>query len=175
MTPEQEIQQLRQSVSDHVAHQTAYSIVNDDPQAHVLQAGMVSHMAQLLRYVSDEVFDRPQEAEWTDDPYLIQHGLLADRSGAEPREPRCIHDLKCQQSFFQKIWDGDKTFEIRKNDRDYREADVLRLNEVKGLGDCYTGRKIWARVVYLTDFEQRPGYVVMGISVLAKVQRRDIC
>lgn len=70
------------------------------------------------------------------------------------------HDLKCKPEYFARIATGQKTFEIRKNDRDFQVGDILILLKT-GTYDC-----ISAEVVYMTDFEQKPGYVVLGIKVL---------
>ena len=77
-----------------------------------------------------------------------------------------IHKLKTAQSFFAALNVGDKTFEIRKNDRDYKRGDVLHLCEWDG--QHYTGREISRKVTYVLssdDFPQglMPGVVCMGI------------
>lgn len=74
------------------------------------------------------------------------------------------HALKTLPRFFTAIVQGIKTFEIRENDRDFRVNDRLILEEWDG--ERYTGRRTSVRVTYMTSFEQKPGYVVMGISRL---------
>lgn len=67
-----------------------------------------------------------------------------------------IHELKTWPQYFERIADGSKTFEIRKNDRGFQQGDTLRLREYDPAGDhddcsddrCrsrrYTGREaIW--------------------------------
>ncbi|WP_145033769.1 DUF3850 domain-containing protein, partial [Micrococcus luteus] len=54
-----------------------------------------------------------------------------------------------------------KKFEIRKNDRFYMVGDTLVLHEWM---DEFTGRKLEAQIIYITDYKQRPGYVVLGIE-----------
>jgi len=73
------------------------------------------------------------------------------------------HSLKSLPEFFQPIMDGTKTFEIRLNDRGYQEGDVLWLREWSEKGG-YTGSCCLKVVTYLTTFEQKDGYVVMGIK-----------
>lgn len=75
-----------------------------------------------------------------------------------------VHDLECWLPYFYDVQRGVKNFEIRRNDRDYQVGDVLRLREWMQDGHYYTGRKIEVLVKYITDFEQQPGFVVMGIS-----------
>lgn len=42
-----------------------------------------------------------------------------------------IHAIKCSSLYFSDLLAGKKTFEIRRNDRDYRVNDYLAVNEVK--------------------------------------------
>lgn len=79
-------------------------------------------------------------------------------SGAEV----ITHDLKIRSEFFEAVRSGVKRFEIRRNDRGYKVGDLLCLHETDGAG--YTGRSVAKFVSYITDFEQRSGFVVMGIS-----------
>lgn len=39
------------------------------------------------------------------------------------------HKLKCSREQFQQVWLGFKTFEIRKNDRNYLKGDLITLLE----------------------------------------------
>ncbi len=72
-----------------------------------------------------------------------------------------IHDLKSIPEYFNAVRHGHKTFEIRKNDRDFKLGDTLHLLE--WTGKEYTNRWYDCIVTYITDFEQKPGFVVMGI------------
>lgn len=40
-----------------------------------------------------------------------------------------IHDLKTDPAYFQRLVDGTKTFEVRKDDRGYQPGDTLVLRE----------------------------------------------
>jgi hypothetical protein len=80
---------------------------------------------------------------------------------------RCdTHDLKCWPEFFQAVVEGRKPFEIRENDRDYQVGDTLALHEWEPSTEKETGRHAFVRVTYMTDWKQRPGFVVMGIVCL---------
>lgn len=59
------------------------------------------------------------------------------------------HVLKIWPEFFDAIADGRKTFEVRFDDRGYREGDLLRLREWEPAGEVYTGREITVRVTYI--------------------------
>jgi len=74
------------------------------------------------------------------------------------------HDLKTQPEFFKRLWSGEKTFEIRKNDRNYRMGDTLLLREWTQR-EGYTEREITATVTYLLGgLGLKDGWVVMSIK-----------
>lgn len=59
------------------------------------------------------------------------------------------HELKTWPEYFEQIWIGDKTFELRKFDRPYQQGDQLVLLEYDPTKAKFTGRKIWAEVGYI--------------------------
>jgi len=71
------------------------------------------------------------------------------------------HELKTIDKYFGDVFDGVKKFEIRKNDRNFKVGDVLRLLEIKN--GKKTGNLCDVEVIYMTDYEQKEGYVVLGI------------
>jgi ASC-1-like (ASCH) protein len=77
------------------------------------------------------------------------------------------HRLKIWPEYFEAVLSGKKTFEIRKNDRDYQVSDLLLLQEYNPKTNEYTGRELLVEVTYITDFGQPDNQVVMSI---AKVQ-----
>lgn len=88
------------------------------------------------------------------------------------------HELKMIPVFFQPAWDGEKPFEIRRNDRMYQKGDTLRLREYDSnpMRDCepeerYTGRMLTVTVTYVMTGDKwglREGYVVLATQILAK-------
>ncbi|BBN97471.1 DUF3850 domain-containing protein [Sporolactobacillus terrae] len=70
------------------------------------------------------------------------------------------HKIKILPEYFKAVAEGRKTFEIRNNDRNYREGDTVVLQEWDGQ---YTGFQITKQIGFVTDFEQKPGYVVFGL------------
>ncbi|ARO06830.1 DUF3850 domain-containing protein [Lactiplantibacillus plantarum] len=75
-----------------------------------------------------------------------------------------VHELKIQSKYFKAVLMGVKTFEIRKNDRGFKLDDMLILEEWLPDTKVYTGKKLARKVTYITDYQQKPGYVVMAIS-----------
>lgn len=96
------------------------------------------------------------------------------------------HELKTWPEYFKEVKSGRKTFEVRKNDRDFCEGDILHLNEwePKGYSDVnpnelvgrYTGEMVKVRVDYVmkvksgdfTWFGIPRDTVVMSIQLLQK-------
>ena len=75
-----------------------------------------------------------------------------------------VHELKIGSEFFEAVKDGRKKFEIRKNDRNYKVGDVLMLLEYDKYYEAFTGEKITVEIIYMTDYAQQDGYVVLGIE-----------
>lgn len=85
--------------------------------------------------------------------------LPSDRG---PREPQ-THELKLGAEFFQDVLYCRKTFELRKNDRDYRVGDSLVFKEFKNGEE--TGRECKRNICYmLEDYTGlMEGYCIMGL------------
>jgi hypothetical protein len=84
------------------------------------------------------------------------------------------HDLKTWPEPFEAVFSWRKEFEIRKNDRDFAEGDILVLREWTPDGERYTGRKMVAEVKYILRDEVlgkallQPNVVAMGIEVFKR-------
>jgi len=78
------------------------------------------------------------------------------------------HHLKIDTVYYCRVLEGSKTFEIRKNDRDYQVGDRLIMREwLPDKGQyCDHSPPINAEIVYFTTYQQQPGYCVLGIKVL---------
>lgn len=77
------------------------------------------------------------------------------------------HDLKTWGEDFQAIQSGEKTFEVRQNDQDFKVGDILRLKEYDPVHDRYTARYIPVEVTYILvggQFGVKDGYCVMGFK-----------
>ena len=79
------------------------------------------------------------------------------------------HGLKVWPEYFKEIRSGNKTFEVRKNDRDFEMGDRLYLREFDPTKDRYTGRTLNATITYIlkspNPFIELGDFVVMSIKV----------
>lgn len=81
-------------------------------------------------------------------------------------EAKVTHQIKLEEEFFDDAAAGRKSFELRKNDRNYKKGDVLEMEEVKD--GKKTGRKCSKRIVYMMEnFEGlEDGYCILGCELL---------
>lgn len=84
---------------------------------------------------------------------------------AQPEEK--VHEVKLAAMYYDDVKTGKKTFELRKNDRNYKEGDKLHMLEFKD--GRHTGRTISADIVYLMEEYTglTEGYCILGIRVTA--------
>lgn len=75
-----------------------------------------------------------------------------------------IHELKIWPFFFERILSGEKTFEIRQNDRNFMIGDLLALNEYDPKNETYTGRSC---LVYVDFAMTNPAYLQEGYVVMS--------
>lgn len=61
------------------------------------------------------------------------------------------HELKIWPEPFRAVRDGDKTFEVRENDRDFRLGDWLVLCEWDPEAEAFTGARVVAFVSYIVN------------------------
>lgn len=101
--------------------------------------------------------------DWLSNSADIQFTLCdAMRYGYEVEKEPTIHELKILPEYFEAVVSGNKRFEIRKNDRNYKKGDILSLNEYQD--GQYTGDVYVAEITYITNYAQQDGYIVLGIK-----------
>jgi hypothetical protein len=95
-----------------------------------------------------------------------------------------VHELKSWPEFFAPVASQEKTFELRRNDRDYQVGDVLVLREWKpdvlheDEGE-YTGRSCRRRISYVLEGLGTQGVIAplrglsRGYAILALEVSRD--
>ncbi|WP_425474781.1 DUF3850 domain-containing protein [Niabella insulamsoli] len=77
------------------------------------------------------------------------------------------HNLKTIQPYFDRVYNLEKTFEVRKDDRHFQSGDFVILHEYDDKSGSYTGRKVSGFIRYvLRDYEHiSPGYVVFSLDI----------
>lgn len=81
-----------------------------------------------------------------------------------------IHELKIIPKYFKQILSAEKTFEIRKNDRNYQENDILILKEFNQETKIFTGSYVKCKVISIvkdSDFPEgiKSGYCIMSLDL----------
>lgn len=85
------------------------------------------------------------------------------------------HELKCDTKFFGAVQSGEKPFEMRENDRDFKVGDYLILREGElrpnGYDDYiwhYLGPSVVMAITYILDNEAFYGvprhWVILGLK-----------
>ena len=88
-----------------------------------------------------------------------------------------IHELKTDSEVFCAVIAKIKTFEIRKNDRDFKFGDYLHLRETLYTGKDminghkleYTGREVLVKVIYILHgpiYGLADGWCIMSIRAV---------
>lgn len=78
-----------------------------------------------------------------------------------------VHELKTAQPFFNDVYYNKKSFEIRKNDRDFKVGDRLKLLEFP---ISKQSKFVLKDVIYILEGGQygiEDGYVVLGLKEVA--------
>lgn len=76
------------------------------------------------------------------------------------------HELKIRSIYFDRIALGQKTFEIRKNDRDFQTGDTVILREINIDNPLYSGRELSYKIGYVfsgEEFGVQKGYCVFSL------------
>ena len=78
-----------------------------------------------------------------------------------------VHYLKIKPEYYKDIECGVKTFELRKNDRDFKVGDVLMLIKLDNEGN-ETDQVMRAKVTYILkdcpEYGLQEGYAILGIG-----------
>lgn len=82
--------------------------------------------------------------------------------------PPMVHELKTWQSYFHAVYDGTKLFELRRDDRDFRANDLVRLRETFYHDGRFTGRECTRRITYVLRHEEdlglKPGFAILSLA-----------
>ena len=78
------------------------------------------------------------------------------------------HFLKIKRQYFNSVLSNEKTFEIRKNDRNYNVGDKLILSEVDE-NEFQTGRQLIVKITYLINgpiYGLESGFCILSIKTI---------
>lgn len=78
-----------------------------------------------------------------------------------------VHTIKIREDFCDALMNGEKTFEIRKNDRGYQTGDVLQFKPVDSIGLPVKSRiehEVFDVLYILSGLGLKNGYVCMAIK-----------
>lgn len=76
------------------------------------------------------------------------------------------HDLKIDLPYYMAVIRGEKTFEIRNNDRGYQKGDTVTLTPHTSQGMIKSRLPpINATITYVSGFNQKENWVVFGIKL----------
>ena len=77
-----------------------------------------------------------------------------------------IHQIRLSSKYFDDVCSGKKSFEFRKNDRNYKVGDILEMTEFKDGKN--TGRMVRVIVTYFLDgfTGMEDGYCILGTSLV---------
>ncbi len=82
------------------------------------------------------------------------------------QENNKIHEIKIYPTYYQAIARGEKTFELRKNDRNYKVGDVLKLKEWDG--ENFTGHRMMRKITYIyhgaNKYGLSEGFCILSIK-----------
>ena len=75
------------------------------------------------------------------------------------------HELKIKPQYFKDVISGLKTFEVRKNDRNFEVGDIITLREFEN--GKFTGKSINVEIVYILNDEEycKESYVFLGFRL----------
>lgn len=88
---------------------------------------------------------------------------------AMPKPTARVHAVKCWPQYYKAVATGDKTFEVRKADRNYRVGDHIILCCWDPLQQCYTGPRTTCQITYVLaggSFGLAEGWCILGIKPL---------
>lgn len=124
-------------------------------------------------YINKTEYEKTEEQKYNEEQEKIDKETkkkLQEKAAEERLDNKLsddavkIHKVKISSEFFEDVESKIKNFELRKNDRDYKVGDKLKMFEVKE--GTYTGRTIEADIIYiLEEFKGlKEGYCILGIE-----------
>lgn len=134
-----------------------------------------------LKTLNEQGISKPQKREKTEDEKYEEQQRKIDRETKKkiqekedekkmevlPSEmEKPVHQIRLATMYFDDVVSGKKSFELRKNDRNYKVGDILEMLEFND--GRHTGRTVKAEVTYmLEDYTGlTEGYCILATKVL---------
>ena len=98
--------------------------------------------------------------------YKTDKEFIGDKAPTDLKEREIVHELKIWEAYFREVKKGNKTFEVRLNDRNFQVGDFLLLKEYDPDLEIYSGSEILCKVTYILDspIYLKSGYIIMAIK-----------
>ncbi|WP_065755239.1 DUF3850 domain-containing protein [Bradyrhizobium paxllaeri] len=89
-----------------------------------------------------------------------------------------VHHVKCWRVFFDDMQTGRKSFDVRRDDRDYQIGDIMNFKEWAPAETRYTGRETRKLITYIVHAGEgsfaplaglKPGFCVLGLVEVPEV------
>lgn len=85
-----------------------------------------------------------------------------------------LHELKVKDEYFREVLRENKTFELRKNDRDYQVGDLIHFVDIEGsnhiIGNPFYNKNLVFQITYILKDVPQYGldkdYCILGIKKL---------
>lgn len=76
-----------------------------------------------------------------------------------------VHNLKIKPQYFKDVVSGIKTFEVRKNDRNFKVGDLMVLETYDN--EKFIGGFVNTEITYILDDPKycKKGYVILGFKL----------
>lgn len=92
---------------------------------------------------------------------------------AMPKPTRRVHALKCWPEYYRAVAAGEKTFELRQNDRDFRVGDHLILCAYDPMEQRHLGPRTTCIITYVLpggSFGLSEGWCILAIKPLSSTK-----
>ena len=82
---------------------------------------------------------------------------------------RPVHNIKIDENHLRDVNSGEKTFEVRCDDREYEVDDIVIMHGFDRSASTpddlrYSGRIAVTQITYVTKYMQKKGFVVFGFK-----------
>lgn len=84
------------------------------------------------------------------------------------------HIVKIEPKYAERIITGEKTFEVRLNDRDYQKGDTLIMQPIYRVGDTHKYDWVSAEIAYIhSGYGLEENFVVLALKNVCYQERES--